>query len=157
VLQVIVLLSDFLAVDGIDVDGGIDLGAVDAIVVIADYLDIGEVGLEGALQEDEDVLFIVDLFALLLDLLLLDSQLFNSVSSLISNSREVLPDFLVILQHHDVLVYGLEEALPELLDLLSVYYVLAQQILSQVYQHSISVIGQVITEGTAEDLQIYFV
>jgi len=61
------------------------------------------------------------------------------------------------LQHHDVLIDGLEEALSKLLDLLCIYYILPQQILSEVDEHLVSVVGQVVTEGTTEDLQIYLI
>jgi hypothetical protein len=157
VLQVVVLLRDLLTVDGVDVDGGVDLGAVDAVVVVADHLDVGEVGLEGALEEDEDVLLVSDLLALLLDLLLLDGELLDPVGDLVPDPREVLADLLVVLQHHDVLVDRLEEALPELLDLLRVYYVLPQQLLRQVDQHPVSVVRQVVPQRTPEDLQVYLV
>lgn len=116
------------------------MGAIDAIVMIAHYLHIGEVGLEGTLQEDEYILFVINLLTLLLDLLLLNGELLDPIGNLIPNSREIFADLLVILQHHNVLVDSLEEAFPELLDLLSVYYVLPQQILSEVDQHPISII-----------------
>ena len=45
-LRVIFLLGQPFAVDCVDIDGSVDLRAVDAVVVIADHFDVCEVGLE---------------------------------------------------------------------------------------------------------------
>lgn len=92
-------MGKFLIVDVIDVDGSIDLCAIDAIVVIADNLDVGEVGLEAALQEDQDIFLRRYPLALLLHLRLLNSQLFDTIRYLISNFSEVTTNLLVILKH----------------------------------------------------------
>ncbi len=97
-LHVILLLGKPLAVDSVDVDGGEDLRTVDPVIVVTHHLHIRQVSLEAALQEDQDVLLIRDLLALLLDPLLLHRQLLDPVSDLVTDAREVSTNLLIVLQ-----------------------------------------------------------
>lgn len=113
-LHVIFFLGQSFAVDCVDIDGGVDLRAVDAVVVIAYHFDVCQVGLERSLEKDQNVLFVSDLLALLLDALLLHRQLFDPVCDLIADSCEISSDLLVVLKDLEILSDGLEKGLSEL-------------------------------------------
>lgn len=113
-LRVIFFLGQPFAVDCVDIDGGVDLRAVDAVVVIAYHFDVCQVGLERSLEKDQNVLFVSDLLALLLDALLLHRQLFDPVCDLIADSCEISSDLLVVLKDLEVLPDCLEKGLSKL-------------------------------------------
>lgn len=117
---------------------------VDAVVVIADYLYVSEIGLEAAFEEDEDVFLVGNHLALLLHPLLLDSQLLDPVGDLVSDSGEAAPDFLVVLQHQQVLVDRLEKVLPELLDFLSIDDVAFEEVFRDVDKDTVPIVSEIL-------------
>lgn len=151
-LSVIFLLGQSFTVDGVDINGGEDLCAIDTIVVVTNYLHIRQVGLEATFQKNQDVLFICYLFALLLNPLLLHRQLFDPIGDLVSNLREVSTYLFIILQDLEVLSDGLKEGLSKLADFIGINDAALEEFFCLVNQNTVSVLGETFSEWTLEDL-----
>lgn len=88
--------------------------------MIADHFHISKVSLEASLEKYENVLFIGNHLTLLLHSLLLNSQLLDPIGDLVSDPSEATSDFLVVLQHKQILVDSLKKVLSKLFDFLSI-------------------------------------
>lgn len=153
-LRVVFLLGQSFTIDSVDIDGGEHLCAIDAIVVVTDYLHIGQVGLEATFQKYKDVLLICYLLALLFDPLLLYCQFFDPIGDLVSNSSEVSAYLFIILQDLEVLSDGLEEGLSKLTDFVSINDTAFEEFFTLVDEDTVSVLSEPFSKGTLEDLEI---